>query len=200
MAEVAVSDKNFGGASGGMEIRRFEVADAETLWRLRMTALQTDPWSFGESVEELRQISVEEYGRRIGSGDDGNFVIGAFEGDRALGMCGFYRETHLKRRHKGHLWGVFTLPAARGKGLGKALAERAIETARILPDLKSIQLTVSITQDAARRLYRGLGFRVFGVESRGLGIGGEFVDEEHMILDLDATAHADPFVTQKRPG
>jgi ribosomal protein S18 acetylase RimI-like enzyme len=168
-----------------MEIRRFEVQDAEALWRLRMTALETDPWSFAESVEELRQISVEEYGRRIGAGDDGNFVIGAFEHDGALGMCGFYRETLPKRRHKGHLWGVFVAPVARGRGLGCALAERAIETARRLPDLKSIQLTVSITQDVARQLYRKLGFRVFGVEPRGLGIGGEFVDEEHMILDLD---------------
>jgi hypothetical protein len=127
-----------------MEIRRFEVKDADALWRLRMTALETDPWSFAESVEELQQISVEEYGRRIGSGSDGNFVMGAFEG------------------------------------------ARAIETARTLPDLKSIQLTVSITQDAARQLYRRLGFRVFGVEPRALGIGGEFLDEEHMILELDA--------------
>jgi ribosomal protein S18 acetylase RimI-like enzyme len=54
-----------------------------------------------------------------------------------------------------------------------------------LPNLKSIQLTVSVTQGAARGLYRKLGFRVFGVETRGLGIGGEFVDEELMILDLD---------------
>jgi ribosomal protein S18 acetylase RimI-like enzyme len=168
----------------GMEIRRFDVADAEALWRLRMTALESDPWSFGESVEELRQISVEEYGRRIGSGGDGSFVIGAFEGGGALGMCGFYRETLLKRMHKGHLWGVFVAPRARGKKLGHALAARAIETARTLPGLKSIQLTVSITQGAARGLYRKLGFRVFGLEPRGLGMGGEFVDEEHMILDL----------------
>jgi ribosomal protein S18 acetylase RimI-like enzyme len=169
-----------------MEIRRFEVKDADALWRLRMTALETDPWSFAESVEELQQVSVEEYGRRIGSGGDGNFVMGAFKGPHALGMCGFYREAHRKRRHKGHLWGVFVVPAERGKRLGRALAERAIETARTLPDLKSIQLTVSITQDAARLLYRRLGFRVFGVEPRALGIGGEFVDEEHMILELDA--------------
>jgi len=168
----------------GMEIRQFGVADAEALWRLRMTALETDPWSFAESVEELRQISAEEYGRRIGTGGDGSFVIGAFEDAAAVGMCGFYRETLLKRRHKGHLWGVFVAPAARGKGLGCVLAERAVETARRLPDLKSIQLTVSITQGAARGLYRRLGFRVFGVEPRGLGIGGEFVDEEHMMLDL----------------
>lgn len=169
-----------------MEIRRFGVSDAEALWRLRMTALESDPWSFAESVEELQQTSVEEYERRIGSGGDGNFVVGAFEGDRALGMCGFYRETHLKRRHKGHLWGVFVAPAERGKRLGRALAERAVEMARTLADLKSIQLTVSINQDAARQLYRRLGFRVFGIEPRGLGIGGEFVDEEHMILELDA--------------
>jgi RimJ/RimL family protein N-acetyltransferase len=169
-----------------MEIRQFGVADAEALWRLRMAALETEPWSFGESIEELRLISVEEYGRRIGSGDDGNFVIGAFEDGAAVGMCGFYRETLLKRRHKGHLWGVFVTPIARGNGLGCVLAKRAVETARTLPGLKSIQLTVSITQNAARQLYRKLGFRVFGVETRGLGIGGEFVDEEHMILDLDA--------------
>ena len=74
-----------------MEIRRFGVKDAEALWRLRMIALQTDPWSFAESVEELRQIPVEEYGRRIGSGGDSSFVIGAFEGDVPVGMCGFYR-------------------------------------------------------------------------------------------------------------
>jgi ribosomal protein S18 acetylase RimI-like enzyme len=174
-----------GGVGMGMEIRRFGVADAEALWRLRMTALESNPWSFGESVEELRNISVEEYGRRVGSGGDGNFVIGAFEGGDAVGMCGFYRETNIKRRHKGHLWGVFVAPSVRGQGLGHALAARAIETARTLPDLKSIQLTVSITQNAARGLYRKLGFRAFGVEPRGLGIGGEFVDEEHMILDLD---------------
>src|SRR5580693_5206717 len=71
-----------------MEIRQFGVADAEALWRLRMTALQTDPWSFAESVEELRQISVEEYGRRLGSGGDSSFVIGAFEGDVPVGICG----------------------------------------------------------------------------------------------------------------
>jgi ribosomal protein S18 acetylase RimI-like enzyme len=100
-------------------------------------------------------------------------------------MCGFYRETNIKRRHKGHLWGVFVTPSARGNGLGLALAARVIETARTLPNLKSIQLTVSVTQGAARGLYRKLGFRVFGVETRGLGIGGEFVDEELMILDLD---------------
>ena len=80
-----------------MDIRRFEVKDADALWRLRRTALETDPWSFAESVEELQQVSVEEYGRRIGSGGDGNFVMGAFEGARALGMCGFYpvSYTHL---------------------------------------------------------------------------------------------------------
>jgi ribosomal protein S18 acetylase RimI-like enzyme len=168
-----------------MEIRRFETKDADALWQLRMTGLETDPWSFAESIEELRQISVEEYGRRIGSGHEDSFVMGAFEGQGALAMCGFYRETLLKRRHKGHLWGVFVAPGSRGQGWGRAVTVRAIETARALPDLKSIQLTVSITRDAARRMYRGLGFRVFGLEPRGLGIDGKFVDEEHMILDLD---------------
>ncbi len=169
-----------------MEIRRFEVKDAKALWKLRMAALEVEPWAFAESVEELQQISVEEYGRRIESGAEVNFVIGAFEADVAVGMCGFYREAHAKRRHKGHLWGVFVALEARGKGLGRTLVVRAVETARSLPDLRSLHLTVSITQGAARQLYRRLGFRVYGVEPRALGIDGKFVDEEHMVLDLDA--------------
>ena len=50
--EVEMSIVAVGGKLA-MEIRRFEAADAAALWRLRMTALQTDPWSFAESVEEL---------------------------------------------------------------------------------------------------------------------------------------------------
>ena len=43
-----------------MEIRLFTEQDAQALWDLRMLALETDPWSFVDSPEELRAISVEE--------------------------------------------------------------------------------------------------------------------------------------------
>jgi hypothetical protein len=47
-----------------------------------------------------------------------------------------------------------------------------------------VRLTVSTTQDAARKLYLSCRFRVLGVEPQAMGVNGEFVDEEQMALPL----------------
>jgi hypothetical protein len=50
----------FEGRELTVEIRLLTERDAEVLWNLRMLALETDPWSFVESPDELRQISIAE--------------------------------------------------------------------------------------------------------------------------------------------
>lgn len=167
-----------------VEIRLLTEHDAATLWELRMLALETDPWSFVDSPEELRRIPVEEYASRLRSNNAGNFVVGAFEQQTPIGMVGFYQELPLKRRHKGWIWGVFVVPAARGRGVARALMLAAIQRAKSLPDLGIILLTVSVNQPAPRRLYASLGFRSIGIEPKGLKIGDRHVDEEHLVLEL----------------
>jgi ribosomal protein S18 acetylase RimI-like enzyme len=168
-----------------MLIRKLTANDAEALWKLRLYALETDPISFGEAPDELRKMTVEEYAVRLGSGEAGNFVFGAFARDELIAMTGFYREAPVKRRHKGWIWGVFVAPSARGKGVGRALLAKVIETAKVLPGIRCILLTVSTTQQAAIKLYQELGFRSFGTEPQALMVGERFVDEHHMILELD---------------
>jgi ribosomal protein S18 acetylase RimI-like enzyme len=158
--------------------------DAEALWKLRLYALETDPISFGESPEELRKMTVEEYAARLGSGNPANFVFGAFNGEALVAMTGFYREVPVKRRHKGWIWGVFVAPSARRKGVGHALLARVIETAKLLPGIRCILLTVSVTQQAAIKLYQDLGFRSFGTEPQALLVVQQSIDEHHMILEL----------------
>ena len=45
-----------------------------------------------------------------------NFTLGAFEGDKLIGMATFIRETGLKERHKGRIYGVYVTSSQRGKG------------------------------------------------------------------------------------
>ena len=45
-------------------------------------------------------------------------------------MAGFYALEGPKTRHKGVLWGMYVKPAARGRGLAKALTERVMAQAR----------------------------------------------------------------------
>jgi ribosomal protein S18 acetylase RimI-like enzyme len=168
-----------------VEIRLLNERDAQTLWNFRMLALQSDPWSFVESPEELQKIPVAEYATRLSANKTDhaeNFVYGAFEQEKLLGMVGFYQEQLLKRRHKGWIWGVFVAPQARGQGLAKKLMRATIDSATKIPGFEIILLTVSVGQTVPRRLYESLGFRSIGIEPQGLKIGSDHLDEEHMYL------------------
>jgi hypothetical protein len=43
---------------------------------------------------------------------------------------------------------------------------------------------VAVAQSAAKHLYASLGFVVYGCETRSLKVGGDYVDEELMVLQL----------------
>jgi ribosomal protein S18 acetylase RimI-like enzyme len=166
------------------EIRLFTEQDAQTLWDLRMLALETDPWSFVDSPEELRAISVEEFATHLRADHAENFIVGAFEQRTAVGMVGCYQEVPLKRRHKAWIWGVFVKPAERGRGIARSLMQAAIERAKAIDGLDMVMLTVAVDQLAPRKLYESLGFRSFGVEPKGIKIGNQHHDEEHMVLEF----------------
>lgn len=168
-----------------VSIRKLTESDAEALWRLRLQALETDPVAFAESPEEHKRMTVEELASRLRSGDAGNFVVGAFDGGELAGMTGFYRDEHWKRRHIGHIWGVFVAPSARGKGVGRALLTEVIQLAKALEGLRCVRLMVAAPQEAARHLYEGVGFHVFGIEPTSLQIGERFVDENLMTLEFE---------------
>ena len=50
--------------------------------------------------------------------------------------------------------------------------------------LEQVTLSVSVPQEAARRLYRAFGFDVYGYEPHALKVGETSVDDEHMVLWL----------------
>jgi ribosomal protein S18 acetylase RimI-like enzyme len=111
-------------------------------------------------------------------------VIGAFVDGRLRGMVGFARETRLKRRHKGTVWGVYVGPELRGRGLGHRLLETLLSRARTLPGLERILLTVNAAAPSATALYRHLGFTTFGCEPAALKIGERYIADDHMGLDV----------------
>lgn len=167
-----------------MEIRPLTVQDAEAWWNLRFIGLKDEPHAFAESAEEHEARSMEqtrEYFRTLGSE---NFIVGAFEDDELAGMAGFYREKHTKFRHKGVIWSVYVRPESRGKGMARAILTEVIRLTRVIEGLEQVLLVVAATQEKPRKLYGSLGFRKYAVEPRSLKVGGEYIDDELMILYL----------------
>jgi RimJ/RimL family protein N-acetyltransferase len=62
--------------------------------------------------------------------------------------------------------------------------QAAIARAKAIDGLDMVMLTVAVDQPAPRKLYESLGFRSFGVEPKGIKIGNQAHDEEHMVLEF----------------
>jgi cyclohexyl-isocyanide hydratase len=113
-----------------------------------------------------------------------SFTVGAFSGDRLVGITTLERDVRLKLRHKALLSRMFVHPVAAGHGLGKALMRDTITRAAQLAGLRQIWLTVLESNQAAQRLYASAGFRGYSSEPDAVRIGDHYVSEQQMVRFL----------------
>jgi ribosomal protein S18 acetylase RimI-like enzyme len=168
-----------------MEIRALTRADLEAFQRIRRERLEREPRAFGESLAEHDSTPKEVIARRLESPPDDQFVIGAFATpEHLVGMAGLACNLRPKSRHKAMIWGVYVQPTWRNQGVARGILVTLIERAKKIAGLEKILLTVAADQVAAKRLYRSLGFEVYGHEKHALFVDGSYVDEELMVLWL----------------
>jgi RimJ/RimL family protein N-acetyltransferase len=154
-----------------VEIRPFSADEADAFRALRLEALAAHPEAFGSSVAEESRLAMETVRGRL----SGGHTFGAFAADGPVGMAGFFQETGEKRRHKGMLWGVYVRAGWRGRGIAGRLVDRVV--AHAAGRVEVLHLSVVADNPPARRLYEGRGFAAYGLEERGLKLGGRYVDE-----------------------
>jgi RimJ/RimL family protein N-acetyltransferase len=165
-----------------MEIRALTRADAEAFQKLRRQALDDSPRAFAETVAEHDAQPLESLAKRLVSSPD-HFVIGCFHREHLIGMAGLARHPRTKLRHKALIWGVFVEPTFRNQGVARAILQEIIRRAKVIDELKQVNLNVA-SGTAASRLYKSLGFEVYGHEPNSIRVDDSFVDEDLMVLRL----------------
>lgn len=169
-----------------MEIRPLGPADAEAFQALRLRGLQEAPEAFGSTYEEEVDLSPGFVAERLDASRAASerVVLGAYLDGALVGLAGCMRETKRRLRHKASVWGMYVVPEARGRGIGRALLERALAEARGWPGVERVTLSVVERAVAARALYRAMGFRPYGLEPDALRDGAARDAVEYLTLEL----------------
>ena len=165
-------------------VRLLTPDDLDALIALRAEALLDSPWAFTGSPGEARDAEVV----RTSINPPHSAVVGAFEdgekgrGGALVASAGIVHDQRSKRAHVALIWGVYVTPRARGTGIGRAVVSRAVEVARGMEGVTTIQLGCSENSTAAAALYKSLGFVHWGTEPDALHVGGRSYNELHMSL------------------
>ena len=100
--------------------------------------------------------------------------------EQVIGWCDVVKNPLEGFRHCGQL-GMGLAPFARGRGIGRALADATIERAWDM-GLERIELEVFASNVRAKALYDALGFVVEGVKVHSRKLDGRYDDNILMVL------------------
>ncbi len=160
--------------------RQLQVEDWQEWKRVRLESLIDSPPAFGASFEE-ESIKEDSFFQDTLKN---NAVFGAFIDDVLVGCVGLMQNKGDRYKHRGKIFGVYTAPTARGKGICKTLLQSAINHAR--GKLVWIEIHVWTENSVAKKLYESVGFVVYVTELRSLRVSDDhYVDYYIMRMELD---------------
>lgn len=140
-----------------------------------------------EDEDSFRIAPEDEQNERFPTADEADsFTIGAFDGDKLIGVASFKRDgsNRIKLQHKGLLFKIFVASSHRKQGIAKRLIQEVINRARLIQDIEQINLTVVPTNEHAKKLYEKFGFVTFASEEKAIKWQGQYFKEDQMKLML----------------
>ncbi|MEN9870748.1 MAG: hypothetical protein RLZZ171_1736 [Cyanobacteriota bacterium] len=169
-----------------ISVRLLTPADAEAYCSVRLLALDEQPFAFGSLPED--EPNFLETAARLAKSDDRCF-FGAFQAQQLIGIIRLSRYSASNEKHRAYLGGLYVMPSFRCQGFARALVQEALSRAANTPGIKRVNLTVVTQQEGAIRLYRSLGFRIYGTEQETFSRDGQFYDEYLMTLELNSNSN-----------
>ncbi len=162
----------------------------EPCWQLRLRALKDHPEAFGQPYDEAAALTPAEIQQTFDTfwTFEGNQVFVALTADGSVvGMTGVAGWNRARMRHRMDIWGVYVAPEYRGQGIADRLLDAAISHARGIEGVLQLHLQVVSSNLAALRSYERAGFARWGRMPRADIIDGQALDNDFMVLMLDAT-------------
>ncbi|HEU5088510.1 MAG TPA: GNAT family N-acetyltransferase [Roseiflexaceae bacterium] len=169
-----------------IEFRQSQADDAPAYRALRMQALREHPEAFGADVAESEAIPLDTWRSRLEPQPEESATAATFvaqAGEALVGMMTIVRMNGAKVRHSANIYAVYVDPVYRGQRIGEQLLAICADWAA-RRGVMQIKLSVTTTNQSARRLYERCGFEVYGTDPAVLKLGDTFYDEYLMVRTL----------------
>ena len=150
------------GQSLVVDYRKLKPQESGEYRLLRLESLKIYPNCFGSKYEVEKQKENLAFESYIENSNQESFIVGAFQKDQLIGICGFYRLQDRQSRHKGEIIQMYVQEAYQGRNIGYSLLLKTIAIAFTLEDLEQINLEVMTENKAARNVYEKAGFLEYG--------------------------------------
>jgi len=161
-----------------IQYKELEKNDARKLMNLRISVLNTDPYSFSITEDEETQASEEVVQSAIESyaNSPNKIMLGAWMDKELVGVVGVERFENKIENHKARIWGPYVNKTSRGKGIGCYLIQKARDFSFSLRGIEIVSFDTSSESKSAISLFKKLGFQETGVLSRALKFDGKYAD------------------------
>lgn len=146
-----------------MTYRRLTADDSKAYRAIRLESLKAFPESFGSSYEEQSQLPKLMFEKALEQPSDERFLIGAFDQNELVGICGFIPFTFDEfsdLSKAGTIIQMYVRTAYSRRKIGLHLINATIDEAFKLPGIDQIALGVRAGNLSAIRVYEQAGFQI----------------------------------------
>ena len=169
-----------------IEFRQSQAGDAPAYRALRLQALREHPEAFGADAVESEAITLDTWRSRLEPQPEASATAATFvaqAGEALVGMMTIVRMSGAKVQHSANIYAVYVDPAYRGQRIGQQLLALCADWAA-RRGVMQLKLSVTTSNQSARRLYERCGFELYGTDPAVLKVANTFYDEYLMVRTL----------------
>jgi ribosomal protein S18 acetylase RimI-like enzyme len=167
-------------------IRALQPGDLPAYKAMRDAMLAAYPLAYTSDFETESVRPADSFRSRLDVDDidGGHFTLGALLSEQLVGAISCERDPRAKVRHIGHITAMMVSPGWQRRGIGRALMRACVERARGATGLTLLTLSVTSTNEEARRLYLDSGFKPYGRLEGALRWDGRYHGKDYLCLWL----------------
>ena len=165
-------------------IKKLQPSHSNAYRAIRLECLKNYPENFGSNYDDEVKTEKLFFQPFIENPNPDVFVMGAFNGEKLVAICGFQRYDAEKTKHRARIMQVYVTPAYQRKNIATQIIKATIEEALKSQGLEQIELGVITTNSSAETIYKNLGFKEYAIQKNYLKINNTYYDHKMMSLNI----------------